>query len=192
MVFISLNTFYPTFLSSVRNYSIAEASTTTSLVMIAVIIAAPLAGILLDKIGSWKLGFTLPLVLVAIMMLFPFVSTGGLIPGWLFVIGIIAGAIDSNFLCVCPRDHGQAATGGIGMAVLTVGQNLGMVVGPIIFGTLVESSGWVVAGYWLIPVALLGLLAGWLVKARELKIPNGRFEPKKGAVKISMDSPCNV
>jgi hypothetical protein len=41
-----------------------------------------------------------------------------------------------------------------------------MFVAPVVFGTLVEASGWIVAGYWLIPVAVLGFLAGWLVKVR--------------------------
>ena len=112
MVFISLNTFYPTFLSSVRNYSIAEASTTTSLVMIAVIIAAPLAGILLDKIGSRKLGFTLAAC---------FGGDNDALPVRIdrkFDTRVVVlnrhhrrSYPDSNFLCR-PRDHGQAATGG--------------------------------------------------------------------------------
>jgi hypothetical protein len=47
-----------------------------------------------------------------------------------------------------------------------VGQNLGMFIAPVLFGKLVESVGWVVAGYRLIPIALVGFAAGWLVKVR--------------------------
>jgi hypothetical protein len=41
-----------------------------------------------------------------------------------------------------------------------------MFVGPILFGNLVERLGWAVAGYWLIPVCILGFLAAWRVKVR--------------------------
>jgi hypothetical protein len=47
-----------------------------------------------------------------------------------------------------------------------VGQNLGMFIGPAVFGGLVESIGWVTAGYLLIPVCFAGIIAGWLVKVR--------------------------
>ena len=55
---------------------------------------------------------------------------------------------------------------GLGLAVIMVGQNLGMFVAPVLFGALVETSGWVTAGLWLIPFALVGFVAGRLVKMR--------------------------
>ena len=55
---------------------------------------------------------------------------------------------------------------GIGMAVLMVGQNLGMFVGPAAFGILVEAMGWITVRYLLIPVAVVGIIAGWLVRVR--------------------------
>lgn len=55
---------------------------------------------------------------------------------------------------------------GLGMAVVSFGQNLGMFLGPMLFGALVENSGWAAAGYWMIPILLLGFVAGWLVKVR--------------------------
>jgi MFS family permease len=55
---------------------------------------------------------------------------------------------------------------GMGMAVVALGQNLGMFIGPVIFGAVVASSGWAAAGYVMIPVLLLGLVSGLLVKVR--------------------------
>jgi hypothetical protein len=43
---------------------------------------------------------------------------------------------------------------------------LGMVIGPILFGMLVETMDWAAAGYCLIPVCILGFVAGWMVKVR--------------------------
>ena len=52
------------------------------------------------------------------------------------------------------------------MAVIIFGQNLGMFLGPVIVGSLIENAGWIAAGYAMIPVLLLGLVSGWLVKVR--------------------------
>jgi MFS family permease len=65
-----------------------------------------------------------------------------------------------------PEIMGKPELAGIGLGAVGTGQNLGMFLGPVIFGALVESSGWAVAGYWMIPVLALGFIAGWLVKVK--------------------------
>jgi len=166
MALIALSTYIPTFLSTVRGYTLASASFTASLPMIIVLVSAPLAGILSDKIGSRKTLFTWPFIVVAIMMLFPFTITGVFIPLWMILLGIIAGFIPTATFAAAPEIMQRPELAGMGMAVVTFGQNLGMFIGPVIFGALVESSGWAAAGYWMIPVLLLGLVAGWLVRVR--------------------------
>lgn len=47
-----------------------------------------------------------------------------------------------------------------------MGQNFGQLLGPVIFEKLVESNGWANAGYWMIPVAAVGLLAAWFTRMR--------------------------
>ena len=65
-----------------------------------------------------------------------------------------------------PEVMGRPQLTGIGMAVLIMGQNLGMFVGPTTFGSLVEATSWLVAGYLLIPITVVGIIAGGLVKVR--------------------------
>ena len=163
---MSIATFYPTFLAAERGYSMANASFTSSLTMMVVIFSAPIAGILLDKVGSRKMFFTWPMIAVAILMLFPFSITGWLIPAWLILNGVIAGAIPTGTFAAAPEIMKRPELAGLGMAVVTLGQNLGMFVGPVLFGALVESMGWVAAGIWMIPALIIGLIAGWLVKVR--------------------------
>ena len=134
--------------------------------MIAVIFSAPLAGILSDKIGSRKWLYTIGFIVMALMMPFPFVLTGTLLFGWMILLGVVAGAVPTATFSAAPEIMGKPQLVGLGMAVLTLGQNLGMFIGPVIFGSMVESLGWVATGYWMIPVMLLGLIAGWLVKVR--------------------------
>ena len=163
---IAVSTFYPTFLTAERGFNMASASFTASITMIVVIFAAPLAGVLSDKIGSRKVLLTWPFIVVAVMFLFPFTVTGSMITLWLILMGVIAGAIPTATFAAAPEIMKKPALVGMGMAVVALGQNLGMFIGPMLFGALVESSGWAVAGYWMIPILLLGFVAGWLIKVR--------------------------
>jgi predicted MFS family arabinose efflux permease len=162
----AISTFYPTFLSAERGFSLAGAALTSSLMLIVVIFFAPLAGVLSDKIGSRKLVFTVPFLIVAVMMLFPFRITGWLIPAWMILLGVVVGAIPTATFSAAPEVMGKPQLAGFGMAVIMFGQNLGMFAGPVIVGPLIENAGWAAAGYAMIPVLLLGLVSGWLVKVR--------------------------
>ncbi|MAT95836.1 MAG: hypothetical protein CL608_01615 [Anaerolineaceae bacterium] len=165
-VFMPLVTYYPTFLSQVLGYSLADASTIASVSTVTVLVSAPLAGWLSDRIGSRKLVMTVPFLLVAIMMIFPFRVSGWQIYAFLALLGLIAGAVPTATFAAAPEVMELPQLAGLGLAVVMVGQNLGMFVAPVVFGALVETSGWIVAGYWLIPFAVLGFVAGWLVKVR--------------------------
>jgi len=52
------------------------------------------------------------------------------------------------------------------MAVLAFGQNLGMFIGPVVFGKMVELTTWATAGYLLIPIAGIGIGAAWFIKIK--------------------------
>lgn len=166
MALIAISTFYPTFLNTVKGLDMGQASLISAITMVVVIFSAPLAGILSDKIGSRKKLFTFPFIVVALMMFFPFNISIPLVIVWMILMGIIAGAIPTATFAAVPEIMKSPALVGIGMAVVAVGQNLGQVLGGVVFGALVDSSGWVAAGIWMVPVLLLGLAAGWLIKVR--------------------------
>jgi MFS family permease len=166
LVFISLGTFYPTYLSEVRDYSLAQASLIASLSSLVILVSAPLAGWVSDRIGSRRLLFSIPFIFIALLMLFPFRLLGWHIFVFMGALGLVTGAIPTATFSAAPEIMGRPDLAGLGLAVVMVGQNLGMFVGPILFGNLVEGLGWAVAGYWLIPVCILGFLAAWRVKVR--------------------------
>jgi hypothetical protein len=55
---------------------------------------------------------------------------------------------------------------GKGMAVLTLGQNLGFVVGPVFFNSLVQTLGCVGAGCARAPLMLVTAAIGWFARVR--------------------------
>jgi predicted MFS family arabinose efflux permease len=163
--FLAFSTFLPTFLVSVRGYSLGLAGFVASLTGMT-IGSCPLGGWISDRIGSRKLVYTVALLLLAAMWLLPFKVTGWLIPAFVVVLGIVAGPIPTAIFAAVPEVMGRPQLVGIGMAVVALGQNLGMFIGPVLFGKLVEMTGWASAGYMLIPICLLGVFAGRLVKVR--------------------------
>jgi nitrate/nitrite transporter NarK len=166
LVIIGFSTFFPTFLSEVRSYSIAHAAFIASLPTILILGSAPLAGWLSDRIGSRRLVFSIPYLFIALMMTLPFKLNGPALYVLMILLGVITGAVPTATFAAAPEIMGQPQLAGLGLAVVAMGQNLGMVIGPILLGSLVESIGWAPAGYWLIPICLLGFVVGWLVKVR--------------------------
>jgi MFS family permease len=166
LVFLALATFYPTFLSENRGYTLPQASFIASIATIAVLFSAPLAGWLSDRIGSRRLMMSLPFLLFCVILLLPFRVTSWQISALMIAQGLIVGAVPTATFAAAPEVMKDARLAGLGLAVVMVGQNLGMFIGPVLFGRMVESLGWVNAGAFLIPFCLLGFVAAWLVRVR--------------------------
>jgi len=166
LVFLALATFYPTFLSENRGYPLPQASFIASISTIAVLFSAPLAGWLSDRIGSRRLMMALPFLLSCGILLLPFRVTGWQIYALMIAQGLIVGAVPTATFAAAPEVMKDTRLAGLGLAVVMFGQNLGMFVGPVFFGRMVESQGWVSAGALLIPFCLLGFVAAWLVRIR--------------------------
>jgi len=84
----------------------------------------------------------------------------------LIVQGLVVGAIPTAAFAAAPEVMGRPEWAGLGLAVVLIGQNLGNLVAPVLFGELVSNLGWAAAGYAMIPVALVGFACGWLVRVR--------------------------
>lgn len=161
-----ITTFYPTFLTTVRGYNLANASFITSFKMVTVICGAPLVGWLCDRAGSPRRIMLAGYLLLGVFMLLPFTVTSWMIPTCMILLGIISAVIPTTTFAVVPEAIGSTHLVGIGMGVAMIGQNLGQLIGPVFFGWFVESLGWVTAGYWMILVAGIGMISAWLIKMR--------------------------
>jgi predicted MFS family arabinose efflux permease len=166
LALVALATYYPTFLAEVRGYPLGQAAFLASLGTMVVLFSAPLAGWLSDRIGSRSLFITFPYLLVAVFFIFPFHVTGWQIPVIMIIQGFILGAIPTATFAAAPEIMRKPEWAGLGLAVVLVGQNLGQLIGPVLFGQMVYSLGWAVAGYLLIPVCLLGFVSARMVKVR--------------------------
>ena len=159
-----LGTYMPTFLKAEHGLSLAQAALLSSVTTIVLIFSAPAGGILSDRIGSRKklylFGFAAAIVLLPLV--------GVLSVGWLIVLvavnGLVIGVVPTNIFAAAVEAAGDERQGDMAMAVIMAGQNAGMLLGPIVFGTLAEGSGWPAAFASLAVMSALALLAGWLAK----------------------------
>lgn len=84
----------------------------------------------------------------------------------IILMGCITSAIPAVVFSATPEVMNNPRLVGMGMAVLTLGQNLGMVAGPAVFGLLAEQVSWTTASLSLMPVLLLGFILGRRVHVR--------------------------
>ena len=163
---MGLRTYYPTFLSEVRDYSLSQAAYIASIVTVTMLFSAPLAGWLSDRIGSRRLVFSIPFLIISVILFFLFKVIDWQIILFLILLGFTAGAIPTAVFAAAPEIMNKPELAGLGMAVVMFGQNLGFFIGPIYFGYMIENMGWVIAGYALIPFSILAFTAGWRLKVR--------------------------
>ncbi len=163
-VSIGLNTFMPTFFENVAKYTPETASLTVSVVMALCMVAVVLGGVISDKTGSRRLCMSIPYFLAAGFLAFLFVpGQMGIVCYTLFAM-LSALAVTPTF-AAAPElvPHEEAATS---LAILTIGQNTGMFLGPVFIAFMAESFSWSAAGYACIPFVLLAGASAWFVRIR--------------------------
>lgn len=161
-----INTFFPTFLVAERGQDLAGASRIASLVLVGAMIGSVAGGAVSDRIGSRRIAYTVPLVVLSALWLLPFNVDATLVPIVLLVIGLASGAIPTALFASVPEVMRDPRLAGAGMGALMVGQNAGFVVGPMLFGALVTATTWAIAGYIFGGVSIAGAFTGWRARVR--------------------------
>lgn len=167
MCFPGFMTNMPTFLHTERGYPLATAAFIVSLSPLVNVFSCPAAGWISDRIGSRKLVYTVAYLILAVLWIFPFRLTGAGIPLFMIVFGVFAPVIPTMIMASVPEIMERPELAGIGMGGVVALQNVGLLLGPLMFGRIVERTGdWRLAGYALIPFCLLGVLFGLMVRVR--------------------------
>ncbi len=113
----------------------------TALIMAASIFSGPGGGRLADWLGRKKIMILIPYILMTLTFFFPFTATGMMIPIWMLVFGIVGGPLAPVLLAAVPEVSESPSLIGIGMSVAAVGQNIGMFIGPALFGSILDKLG---------------------------------------------------
>ena len=143
------------------------------------LVIQPTIGFLSDRVGVRKPFLIASFILLVVGMVFAFM-TGNII--WValaIVLTGLGGAVEGGAVRpMAPLLMENSALGiTMGMVVLAFFHNLGMVVGPPIFGALVENFGgaldpgaWQMANYvFCLPVLAVGLILSFVIRERSTK-----------------------
>jgi MFS family permease len=177
---MAISAFLPAFLENFRAYSatydkgvLMNAGFVTALIMAASIFSGPVGGYISDRLGNRKLMVLFPYILMTLTFFFPFTAVGMMIPLYMIVFGVFGGPIAPILLAAVPEVSESPSLIGIGMSVAAVGQNIGMFIGPTLFGWIVDHmgtsagiGGYAAAGYWMIPICVIGIIATLFIKVR--------------------------
>jgi MFS family permease len=165
-VFVGFITWAPTFLNQGRHVSMAHAALLVSLTTMISMAAGPIAGWISDRIGSRKGICAIPPLLMAFLFPLSFGADEGLFLLLAIAIGFLAGFIPTGVFSAGLEVVGDEQLAGMAMAVIQIGQNSGMILGPLILGWVVESFGWQAAFWSMAPVSVLGGISAWTARMR--------------------------
>jgi MFS family permease len=164
---IGFTTWTPTFLNTTRGLSLAQASFLVSLAMMLNIVSGPVSGVVSDAIGSRRWIIVIPLALMAPVWPLAHSLGGGAFVALMVGYGLVSGCVPTGTFAAATEAVGDERLGGMAMAVVQVGQNAGMLLGPLVVGTIVGATGSWSAAYWaLVPVTALGVAAAWVARMR--------------------------
>ncbi len=161
---VSLSTYMPRYLEAERGFSPETASLLVSGMLAVTFVSVIWGGVLSDKLGTRKKCIVFAfLSCVVIMGVFYLPGYGVVATMWGmgFAGGLSITPIFTAATEIVPPDEAPFS-----LAVLTLGQNVGMFLGPLFFAVMVESAGWVIAMYACMPFVLLAAGAVWRMKMR--------------------------
>ncbi len=173
LVVMAITNIYPSYLMEVKHYLptfakglLMHASFVTAFVFGASIFTSPLGGYISDRLGKRKIMILIPFILLTLTFLFPFKVNGPMIPLYTLVFGIVGGPLSAVLLASVPEVAEKPQYIGIGMAVAIFGQNIGMCIAGPLFPLIQEATNWATAGYWMIPICVVGIISTFFIKVR--------------------------
>ena len=165
-VYISFMTWTPTFLNVGRGMPLTRASGLAAIMTFLTIVGCPVAGILSDMTGSRKLICVIPMLIMAPAIPLAFHAGTGLLVPLLMIVGFVAAFVPTGALAAVPDLAPDPRLSGMAMAIVQIGQNVGMLLGPLTVGSIAGAAGWQIAILALAPMSLLGALAAWVTRMR--------------------------
>ena len=145
--------------------STQEAGFLTSMIMLVSILITPIIGIILDKTGHKKIYLFLGLLIMAIA-LFSIVTSWLSLTFWAVALGVGFSFIPVVVFSLLP-DVVKPEHTGMGLAVLTAASNLGIAIGPVGFGSLLDmTSGNFTIGFQVLSIfSVVGILVLFGIKS---------------------------
>jgi MFS family permease len=167
-LYVGYLTWTPTFLHRVRGLPLMQAASMMSLFSFLSLASSPVSGWVLGRVKS-AAPITAPVIasFAALAVSICFVRVSFVFPV-IIVMGVIGSFLPAAVVAGATQLVHEGKVSPLALAMVTTGQNIGILLGPTTFGWVMEvTGGWGLAYATFAPVGLLGMGAALLVGRRK-------------------------
>jgi MFS family permease len=162
---MAYSTWAPTYLSETLHMTPEAASFTTSLNMLAVIPSAGLAGWVLDRTPRRYLVLMLAVLAWGLLWTLSFrLASPAMAALYMLVTGCVAAFIPTAIFTLAPETLPRPELAGWVIGLVSVGQNLGMFLGPPLMGATIAGGTWGAGLPILLGAAAVGTTTAYLLQ----------------------------
>ena len=156
-----------TYWSEAFTIGIDQANSWVGWFSISAVVAAVIVGTILNRIKRRKLFGLVALLAYGAVILF---GIGALRPEWMALFVIVYGFVDAGFPSVLwtitPQTVAKPELAGVAIGVVSVGFNVGILLGPPLIGAIVEAFGWLAGACVMCAACVLAMAIFALVRIR--------------------------
>lgn len=165
--FIGYSTWAPSFLSQVHGAEPAAASFYASLPALALIPGGVIAGWVLDRTRNRRAVLATALIVAAVILIWCFkLGSISAVAPYMIGLGLIASFVPSSTFTLAPDTAPRPELAGMALGIVSLGQNLGMLIGPPLIGRAVAGGSWPAGTYPVVIAIVIALAAALLMRTK--------------------------
>ncbi|WP_171038176.1 MFS transporter [Aquibacillus sediminis] len=178
----AFNTWISTYLVESSSMSLAHAAIIPGLLSFFMIGSNLYGGFLLKRFENKLFLFLIPPLVMALIWPMFLIDHPIILYGSAIVLGVIGGITPTIIFASAPKLAKRKETIGIAMAIVIIGENTGILIGPEVFGILRDYTGNFHASFWILfYVGLITIIASvtmwrsWKVRSTEYQIHENKL-----------------
>jgi MFS family permease len=176
--FLAYATWAPSYFNQGLGVRTETASFYASLSSLAIIPSTIIAGWVLDRTTHRHLILTTALVISGFLLVASFqLSNANAIVPYMLVLGLVVGFVPTTTFTLAPETMPDPKFAGLALGMVSVGQNLGIFLGPPIVGSLIAGGNWAAGIMPLMIAAAIGVVASLVLQARQSLASEATTQP---------------
>ncbi|HTP11537.1 MAG TPA: MFS transporter [Anaerolineae bacterium] len=175
--FLAYATWAPSYFNAALGVDPLTASFYASLTSLAIIPTALVAGWVLDRFKQRHLILTIALAVSGILSLLSFqLSSAYVVALYMIALGLVGGFIPAATFTLAPETMPDLRFAGLALGIVSVGQNLGMFLGPPIVGSAIAAGNWSAGILPLVAALVIGVAAAVWLNVRQTRSQVAQIE----------------
>ncbi len=163
--FIGLLTWEPIFLDKAIGIVPAKASFDVSLIPLAFIPSSIVTGVILNRMKKRSLFLAAGMFIFGVGLIWCFNLPGQeMVVSYMLILGLLAGVTPTSVFTIAPEIVESPAFVGFALGIVIIGQNAGMMLGPPMLGSAIDSSGWSLGVTPMLVAMAIGVASSLFIK----------------------------